>query len=124
MREGEGGWSYIQDIVLKRLAKKHLKHLEYYGDNSKRLSGKFETSKRDVFTYGVGNRAASVRIPTETAFNKQGYIEDRRPASDIDPYVSCALMADTIILDGDKFKPLEEHFKAFVEFKKVTHFDM
>jgi len=105
--------SYIQDNLLKRFAKKHTFHLDYYGDNSKRLTGKFETSKRDVFTYGVGNRSASVRIPTETASNKKGYIEDRRPASDIDPYVACAVMTDTALLDVSLFKPLEDHFKAF-----------
>jgi glutamine synthetase len=77
-----------------------------------------------VFTYGVGNRSASVRIPTSTASSKIGYIEDRRPASDIDPYVACAIMTDTILLDESKFKPLENHFKVFQEFKKVTHFDM
>lgn len=97
MRDGEGGMSYIQDIIMKRLANKHAYHLDYYGDNSKRLSGKFETSKREVFTYGVGNRAASVRIPSETAVAKKGYIEDRRPASDIDPYVACALIVDTTL---------------------------
>ena len=70
MREGDGGMSYINDIILKKLAKKHTYHLDYYGDNSKRLSGHHETSKKDVFTYGVGNRSASVRIPTQTAATK------------------------------------------------------
>jgi len=34
MREGEGGMSYIEQMIIKRLAKKHNYHLEFYGDNS------------------------------------------------------------------------------------------
>lgn len=83
--------------LLKRLAAKHALHLEVYGDNSKRLTGEHETSKKEVFSYGVGNRAASVRIPTSTAAAKKGYLEDRRPASDIDPYVVTAFIADTCL---------------------------
>ena len=89
---------YIEGI-LKKLAQKHILHLEMYGDNSKRLTGEHETSKKEVFSYGVGNRAASVRIPTSTAADKKGYIEDRRPASDIDPYIVTALLVDTTLLE-------------------------
>ena len=51
------------------------------------------------FSYGIGNRAASIRIPTSVA-NKggAGYIEDRRPASNIDPYIVCAMVVDTTLL--------------------------
>ena len=74
-------------------------HLEFYGDNSTRLTGSHETSSKETFSYGVGNRGASFRIPTSTASSQgKGYIEDRRPASDIDAYVVCALIADTGIL--------------------------
>ena len=52
------------------------------GDNSKRLSGNHETSRADVFTFGLGDRTASVRIPPIGT-----YIEDRRPASDACPYL-------------------------------------
>lgn len=69
-----------------------------YGDNSKRLTGKHETSSREKFTSGVGDRSASVRIPTTTAAESKGYIEDRRPASDIDPYVVTASILDTTLL--------------------------
>jgi glutamine synthetase len=98
MRKGDGGMDYIEGI-LKKLTQKHILHLEMYGDNSKRLTGEHETSKKDVFSYGVGNRAASVRIPTSTAAEKKGYIEDRRPASDIDPYIVTALLVDTTLLE-------------------------
>ena len=53
----------------------------YGNDNHKRLTGKNETSNLDEFTYGKSDRSASVRIPTTG-----NYIEDRRPAANIDPY--------------------------------------
>ena len=50
----------------------------------------------DKFNYGCGNRAASFRIPTSVmADNGKGYIEDRRPASNVDPYVASAIIFDT-----------------------------
>jgi len=65
MREGKGGMDYIEG-VLKRMGTKHQLHIEFYGDNTKRLTGHHETSSKDVFSFGVGNRGASCRIPTST----------------------------------------------------------
>lgn len=110
MRQGTGGMDYIHGLM-ERMSKKHLQHLELYGDNSKRLTGHHETSDPKVFSYGAGNRAASVRIPTSTAAdNGKGYIEDRRPASDIDPYIVGAAIIDTTLLDESLIKPLHEHY--------------
>jgi glutamine synthetase len=95
-----------------------------YGDNSKRLTGEHETSKREVFSYGVGNRAASVRIPTSTAAEKKGYIEDRRPASDIDPYIVSALLVDTTLLEDSQLKPLYDHYVAWSQWRATTHIEM
>lgn len=114
------GMEYVNGI-LERLGKKHKLHLEVYGDdNDKRLTGEHETSDMNTFSYGVGNRAASCRIPTTTAAGKTGYIEDRRPASNIDPYIIGSLIVDTTCLDDSKFGPLYEHYKKWVEWKKVT----
>lgn len=66
MREGKEGFDLIEKMI-KKLEAKHKLHIELYGDNSKRLTGLHETSSREKFTYGVGNRAASVRIPATTA---------------------------------------------------------
>jgi glutamine synthetase len=109
MREGTGGMDYIES-VLKRMAPKHKFHLEMYGHNEKRLTGHHETSSSDVFSYGVGNRASSVRIPTSTAADKKGYIEDRRPASDIDPYVVGAVIIDTTVNDVTLIDDLYRQF--------------
>lgn len=63
MRDGTKGWEYVED-VLKKLGEKHKLHIDLYGDNSKRLTGHHETSSKDQFSAGAGNRAASIRIPT------------------------------------------------------------
>ena len=116
MREGTHCWEEIQKVISK-LAEKHTLHLSLYGDNSRRLSGKHETSNKEVFTHGVGNRAASVRIPTSTAATKCGYIEDRRPASDIDPYIVAAAILDTTILEKSLIEPLLTHYNTWIEWK-------
>jgi len=99
MREGTQGMPYIH-AIMEKFAAKHADHIELYGDdNNKRLTGHHETSSVDKFSFGTGNRAASIRIPTSTAAaNGKGYIEDRRPASNIDPYLVSALVFDTSVL--------------------------
>ena len=56
--------------------------------NDLRLTGRHETGHISQFTYGVANRGASIRIPRHVAAQGYGYIEDRRPASNIGMY-SC-----------------------------------
>ena len=79
------------------------------------MTGVHETSSYDKFSYGVANRAASFRIPSTTAnANGKGYVEDRRPASNIDPYVVGSLIADTSLLaDDTQSGPLLAHFAAW-----------
>lgn len=92
-----GGMPLIMDSI-KKLQTNHAKHIQVYGDNTHRLTGKHETSSIDEFTYGVGNRTASIRIPSQTYKQGYGYLEDRRPASDIDPYTVTAIIAETTLL--------------------------
>lgn len=75
--------------------------MQHYGDNSKRLlpDSDPKVSRAEVFSYGTGDRAASVRIPTCTVANKCGYIEDRRPASNMDPYIVCSLITHSTLSD-------------------------
>jgi glutamine synthetase len=64
MRAGTKGMKYIDDLMQK-FKEKHAMHMELYGeDNYKRLTGIHETSSFANFSYGVGNRGASFRIPT------------------------------------------------------------
>ena len=96
MRE-EGGFKYIE-YALKNLAQRHDLHIKHYGsDNHLRLTGKHETSSMNDFSFSVGGRHTSIRIPTETRNNKRGYFEDRRPSSSIDPYVATALLHATSV---------------------------
>lgn len=74
------------------------------------MTGKHETSSKDKFTFGIGNRAASIRIPSSTGANQCGYFEDRRPASDIDPYIVGSVIIDTTVLEESLIQPLFEHF--------------
>jgi len=124
MRSGVKGMKYIEDICA-RLGAKHKLHMGVYGDdNQKRLTGRHETSSCELFSFGVGNRAASVRIPTSVANNGgAGYIEDRRPASNIDPYVVCALVADTALLDKTEAEPLIKHFELWKSWRETVHIE-
>lgn len=99
MRE-ENGYNIILNS-LDRLSKNHDIYMKYYGeDNDKRMTGKHETASFDKFSSGVGNRGASVRIPTLTFLNKKGYFEDRRPSSNMNPYIVTSLLMETTINDN------------------------
>jgi len=111
MRQGTGGMQYIDDMMTK-FAAKHALHISIYGfDNEKRLTGEHETSSATEFSYGCGNRAASFRIPTAVmAANGKGYVEDRRPASNIDPYIVSAIIFDTGVLAETKGDRMVKHY--------------
>ena len=55
-----------------------------------------ETQRFDTFSYGVRDRGASIRIPWQVEVDKKGYLEDRRPNANADPYVIATVMIDTI----------------------------
>lgn len=75
---------------------KPLEHIRNYGAGvESRLTGAHETAPWNEYSYGVSNRGASVRIPWQVEVDKKGYIEDRRPNANVDPYVVTALMVDT-----------------------------
>ena len=63
-------------------------HIAVYGScNDMRLTGLHETQAIDKFSYAVSDRGASIRIPVGTVQDGwKGYLEDRRPASNADPY--------------------------------------
>ena len=95
MRE-VGGKELIEEICDK-FAVAHQEHIAVYGsDNEKRLTGLYETQSIDKFSYGVSDRGASIRIPVSTAQGWKGYLEDRRPASNADPYRVVARIIQTV----------------------------
>lgn len=98
MREN-GGYELIKECMTY-LENNHSQDIKLYGKgNEYRLTGKHETSGMDKFTYGVANRGASVRIPTQTEKEGRGYFEDRRPAANIDPYLVTANLYKVCCLD-------------------------
>ncbi|KAL7409408.1 putative GLN1-glutamate--ammonia ligase [Mrakia frigida] len=93
-----GGMKAIEAAIAK-LEVKHMDHIALYGtDNELRLSGKHETAHISAFSWGVADRGASIRIPRHVAAQGYGYLEDRRPASNIDPYEVCGAIVKTTLL--------------------------
>ena len=78
------------------LAEVPLEHVKVYGDGIEaRLTGRHETAPWSEFSYGVSNRGASVRIPWQVEVDKKGYIEDRRPNANADPYLVAGRIVET-----------------------------
>nr|GLL35311.1 glutamine synthetase cytosolic isozyme [Ipomoea trifida] len=94
----DGGFEVIKKAISK-LGLKHKEHIAAYGEgNERRLTGRHETASIDKFSWGVANRGASVRVGRDTEKEGKGYFEDRRPASNMDPYVVTSMVAETTII--------------------------
>jgi glutamine synthetase len=93
MRDATSGKAAIQNAITN-LEKRHTDHIEVYGHGlAERLTGAHETCSIHEFKSGVSDRGASIRIPISTNQKGCGYIEDRRPGANADPYqVSTKLM--------------------------------
>jgi len=100
---GAGGIEHIQQAIDK-LSKVHERHIKAYDphggkDNERRLTGKHETSSIHDFSAGVANRGCSIRIPRTVAEDGCGYLEDRRPSSNCDPYSVTEALVRTCCLN-------------------------
>lgn len=82
-----GGEKLFKDIC-ESFRPHHEEHIAVYGSsNEQRLTGLHETQSIDAFSYGVSDRGSSIRIPVQVPQNDwKGYLEDRRPASNANPY--------------------------------------
>ena len=79
------------------LGERAFHHIESYGHGiEQRLTGMHETCSYKEFRYGVSDRGASVRIPWQVERDQKGYIEDRRPNANCDPYLVTRLLTETI----------------------------
>ena len=95
MREKDGDQVIHQAI--QKLGNKHHEHINVYGaGNERRLTGRHETCPITRFHWGVSDRGASIRVPWQVAKDGKGYLEDRRPAANCDPYRVCSKLIDTI----------------------------
>ena len=85
------------DKAIENLEFKHKEHIEVYGAGlAQRLTGNHETCSINEFKSGVSHRGASIRIPVSTASNGYGYLEDRRPGANSDPYLVSLMLVNTI----------------------------
>jgi uncharacterized membrane-anchored protein YhcB (DUF1043 family) len=96
------------DIIENKLLKKsqdleqwwekyQKEHISVYGlHNDQRLTGAHETSSINEFSYGFSTRDTSIRIPAQAIVEGKGYFEDRRPASNCDPYQVSLMMLETV----------------------------
>ncbi len=110
MRE-DGGMAVI-NMACEKLGRFHKNHIRVYGaDNDQRLTGKHETCAIHQFRFGISDRGASIRIPMATAHEGTGYLEDRRPAANLDPYQIATALIETTC--GEGFNPDRYNWENF-----------
>merc|ERR1712228_692649 len=108
-----GGYKEIETAI-RRLGAKHSEHIKAYGEgNERRLTGAHETASINEFSYGVANRGCFVRIPRSTEAEGCGYLEDRRPSSNCDPYVVTAMIMKTCTDPNGQEADIEAKSVAF-----------
>lgn len=104
-----GGYEYIKEFMLPLLEKNHQKMMLLYGlNNEARLTGKHETGEYNQFSWGDGSRGCSIRVPIITKELGKGYLEDRRPAANMDPYLVCSALVDATCMNGKNLMTLIE----------------
>ena len=93
----DGGMKAIEDAI-EKLSKTHDAHIAEYGTgNEMRLTGAHETCDIGTFKYGVADRGSSVRIPLPVSLAGKGYLEDRRPAANVNPYNVAKMLIKTTL---------------------------
>lgn len=99
-RDPQTGMEAISRAI-DALSGKHDEHMTVYGHGlAERLTGLHETASIHEFRQGVADRGASIRIPQAVALKGYGYLEDRRPAANADPYAVAARILETVCLNG------------------------
>lgn len=96
MRIQEVGLKAIEEAI-RSLGDNHSSHIKVYGDKlEERLTGHHETCRIDQFRSGIADRGASIRIPRGVSALGYGYIEDRRPGANSNPYIVSERILRTI----------------------------
>ena len=84
-------------VIIDALECRHAEHIREYGaDLDERLTGLHETCSIDTFRSGIAHRGASIRIPQPVSQKGYGYLEDRRPGANADPYRVGACLVGTV----------------------------
>ena len=87
--------------AIEKLEWTHDRHMDVYGEGNKsRLIGTHETSDYHTFSSGESHRGCSVRIPNNVVSAGKGYLEDRRPSANCDPYKVASAMVRTLCLEN------------------------
>jgi len=95
----ETGGKDLFDRIFDVFKERHKFHIANYGSsNEQRLTGKHETQSIDKFSWGISDRGSSIRVPLTTAKSWKGYVEDRRPASNADPYRIVDVIEESLTL--------------------------
>jgi glutamine synthetase len=95
----ETGGKDLFDRIFTAFEQRHKEHIANYGSsNEQRLTGKHETQSIDKFSWGISDRGSSIRVPLQTANGWKGYVEDRRPASNADPYRIVNVIEDSLTI--------------------------
>ncbi|MCX7121030.1 MAG: glutamine synthetase beta-grasp domain-containing protein [Gammaproteobacteria bacterium] len=98
-RDPKNGMKAI-NAAIEALEINHDAHIEIYGHGiEERLTGRHETASYKQFSSGIGHRGASIRIPRGVANLGYGYLEDRRPCANANPYEVAAMLVQTICRD-------------------------
>ncbi len=99
MRRPDRGLASIRSAI-ERLGENHEQHIAAYGAGlEKRLTGLHETCSIDQFRGGVADRGASIRVPRHVVAAGCGYLEDRRPGANCNPYAVSTRLIRTICAD-------------------------
>ena len=100
----EGGYDYFT-AIFNSFGSRHEDHIKDYGSNNNlRLTGEYETQSIDKFSWGVSDRGASIRVPQDTAKEWKGYVEDRRPGSNADPYKIIYQIVQSLVTAKDLYE--------------------
>ena len=93
----ENGDQSVFEKICEEFGRNIRRHIDVYGaDNEQRLTGLHETQSIHEYSYGVSDRGASIRIPVGTVEDGwRGRLEDRRPASNADPYKVASVIVRT-----------------------------
>lgn len=109
MRE-EGGEKYFNSI-LRTFESNAKNHIDNYGsDNHLRLTGKYETQSIDKFSWGISDRGASIRVPKSVGETWKGYLEDRRPSSNANPYKIMLSVSNSLKLAEELYNTLHNMY--------------
>lgn len=103
-RDSKTGMAAIESAIAA-LSKRHEEHIVKYGaNNEQRLTGKHETCDIHTFRSGIADRGSSIRIPRSVYLKGFGYLEDRRPGANANPYEVAFMLVETICALGSATK--------------------